>query len=116
MAVRMRGVRAGICQDAINLFRHGAVVAAEAGLDMDNRYIFLRCHQGTGNGGIDIADYQHGRGLFLIEYRLKSPHDLGCLNGMAGRTDAQIHVRHGDTKLRKEGVFHLGIVMLPGRQ
>jgi hypothetical protein len=105
-------IRELIGEDAVDLFRHGAVVTAETGLHVRDGDAPLRRHQGAGEGGVHIADDQHPIGGFLRQRRIEGEHDPSCLLGVVSRADAQIGVRFGQRQLAKEEGGHPLVVVL----
>ena len=71
-----------IGQEAIDLFRHGAVTASQSCLNVCNGNPQLDTDEAASNGGIHIAHHNHQIGMDLFEYFLKLHHDLGGLLSM----------------------------------
>src|SRR5690606_10735048 len=82
-------------QDAVDLFRHVAVIAAQAGFDVDHRDAFLYRHQGAGQGRVDVAYHQHRGRADLVDGGFEQPHDLGGLDGVGAGADFEVDVRVG---------------------
>ena len=79
---RVEQVRHLIGQDAVDFFRHLAIVAAQSRLDMDDGNPFLDADQGAGQGRVYIAHHQHAGWLVQVDYRFEAPHDFCRLNRM----------------------------------
>ena len=69
-------------QDAVDLFRHLPIIAAQSGLDMNHRNSLLDGDQRTCQRGIDIADDQNTGWPMRVDDRFEAPHDFGSLNSM----------------------------------
>lgn len=81
---------------------------------MDDFDVHLRRYQGTGYGGVHVADQQHV-GRFVAQTDLfKSLHDLGGLFGMGQGTDLQVDVRYRDAEVVKEELRLFFIIVLAG--
>ena len=103
-----------IGEDAVDLLRHGAVVAAQSGLDVHHRHALLDRHQGAGQSGINVADHQHAGRLVRIEHRLEAAHDLGGLHGVGARAHLEIDIRLRQLQIGEQPVVHVRVVMLAG--
>ena len=85
LGVAFRGVEQVchlISQDAIDFFRHLAVVTAKTCLDMNYGNPLLDPDQGAGQGRVHISDNQHAGRPMLIDDRFEAPHDFSRLNRM----------------------------------
>jgi hypothetical protein len=101
-------------QDAVDLLRHGAVEAAQAGLDVHQRHLELGRHQPAGDGRVHVADDEHGvRPLFQHD-RLETLHDHRGLGGVGAAADLEVDVGPGDVQVVEERLAHLVVVVLAG--
>jgi hypothetical protein len=103
-------------EHAVDLFRHAAVVAPQAGLDVDHLHPALGSDQGAGDGGVDVADHQHRLRPDLVEHRLEALHHLGGLHRVAAGADFEVMVGARDAEIGEEAVAHRRVVMLAGMQ
>ena len=53
----------------VDLFRHGAIEAAQSGLDVGDRNVQLGGGQGAGKGGVGVAVDQDGIRPLLLQHR-----------------------------------------------
>ncbi len=61
----------GVGDDAVDLFRHGAVEAAQAGLDMHDVDAQFLGDQRRRGGGVHVADDEDGDGLLVDRARVR---------------------------------------------
>ncbi len=107
-------VRHHVGDDAVDLFGHGVVEAAQAGLHMRYGYAHLGGHQGGGQGGVHIAGHDHQVGLLGQQHLFELQHDAGRLLGMAAPADAQVKVGTRQAQVFKKDLRHAVVEMLPG--
>jgi hypothetical protein len=100
--------------DAVDLFRHGAVAASQAGLDVGDRLQELGGDERGRNGGVDIAVDQHPVGRVGFDDRLDALHNLGGLGGVGPGTDAEVRVGSRQVELVEEDARHLLVIVLAG--
>src|SRR5216684_4040058 len=102
----------GVGQDAVDLFGHGAVKAAESGFDVGYADTKFGGGKRDSNGGVDVAYNEHQVGFALDENGFNALQDFGGLGGVRARTDFEIHVRRGDAHLAKENVGEFLVIVL----
>ena len=69
-------------EQAVDLFGHAAVTAAQSGLYMGYRDALFGTHQGASQGRVDIANHADPIGLPVLDNRLEGQHDPGGLFGV----------------------------------
>jgi len=111
---RVQAIGELVGDDAIDLFGHLAVIAAQAGFDMRHRNAFLRCDQRAGHRRIDVAHHQHARRPMAVERRLEPPHHFGGLCGVAARADIEIDVRARQAEVGEKPAAHVLVIVLAG--
>jgi hypothetical protein len=79
---REQQVRELVGEQAVELFGHGAVAAAQAGLHVRHGDVQLGRAERGGEGGVDVADDDHEVGAFLEEHRLEALEDVRRLGRM----------------------------------
>src|SRR5258708_490790 len=104
----------GVGQDAVDLFGHGAVKAAESGFDVGYTDTKFGGGQRNSNSGIDVAYNENQVGLALDENRFNALQDLGGLGGVRARTDFEIDLRRGEAPLAKGNVGEFLVIVLAG--
>jgi len=67
----------GIGDEAVHFLGHGAVEAAEAGLDVGDFDAELGADEGAGHGGVDVSDDNDPVGFLLEHDGLEPGHDVG---------------------------------------
>jgi hypothetical protein len=102
----------GVGEDAVDLFGHGAVEAAEAGFDVGDANAEFDSSEGDGDGGIDVPDDENEMGLVLEKHGFDALKDFGRLGGVGAGTDLEIDVRRGDAHLLEEDVGEFFVVVL----
>jgi hypothetical protein len=95
-------IRKLIGEDPVDLFRHGAVAGPETGLHVRYADPDLRTNQRCSHGRIHISIDDNPVRLTLTTHRFQASHNLGCLAGVASRTNLQVGVRLGHAKLLKK--------------
>src|SRR5712692_10737017 len=101
-------------QDAVDLFGHRTVKAAESGLDVSYADTELRRGERNGDSGIDIAYHENQVRLAFDQNRLNTLQNFGGLRGVRARANFEIDVRGGDAHLAKENVGQLLVIVLAG--
>ncbi len=107
-------VRESIGQDAVDLFRHAAVKAAQAGLDVGDVHAELHRGKGNGDGGIDVADDENQVRAMVQQDGLNALQDFGGLGRVGAGADLEVDVRGGNPHLAKENIGKLFVVVLAG--
>ena len=104
----------GVGEHAVDLFRHRAIEAAQAGLDVDDRDAELHGGEGGGQRGVHVADDQHGIGARRRQHGLQAPHHLGGLHGVRAGADLQVVVGDRQVEVAEELPGHRLVVVLTG--
>lgn len=107
-------IRKLISKNPIDLFRHGAVAGAQAGLYMRYADSEFGTNERGGQGGIYIAVDKNPVRLALLQHWFQASHDLGGLAGVTSGADLQIDVALGHFQLGKKYFGHRCVVMLAG--
>ncbi len=68
----------------------------------------------AGQGRIDVAHYQHGRGPLGDAQFLERHHDLGGLGRVAAAAGAHEDIRLRNPEFFKKHIIHFAVVMLAG--
>ena len=100
--------------DPVDLLRHRAVEAAQAGLDVGDRDAHLRRGQRRRQGRVDVAGDDDQVGPLVGEHRLEPLHRARRLLGVAARADLEHVVGLGHAELLEEHVRHQPVVVLAG--
>jgi hypothetical protein len=96
--------------DAVDLFGHRHVAAAQAGLDVRHRDAGLLGHDGAGQRGVHVAHHHHGVGPVGGHMLLKGFHDARRLRRMAAAAAVEVHVGRRDAQFLEEHVAHVAVV------
>ena len=97
---------------AVDLFGHGAVERAQAGLEVGDADLQLGAHEGAGQRRVDVAGHDDPVGPPVGDHRLEGDHDPGRLLGVVGTAHVQVDVGVGESELVEEHARHLAIVVL----
>ena len=100
--------------DPVQLLRHRAVEAAQAGLDVGDRYVHLRRGQRRRQGRVDVARDDDQVGLLGGQHRLEPLDRARRLLGVAAGADLEHVVGLGHAQLLEEDLRHQPVVVLPG--
>ncbi len=100
--------------DPVELLRHRAIEAAQAGLDVSDRDLHLGRSQCRRHGRVDVAGDDKQIGALLGQNRLEALHHPRRLLGMAARADLEHVVRRRYAKLLEKDLRHQAVVMLAG--
>ena len=109
---RQKQVGAVVHEHPVDFFRHGAVEAAQAGFDVGNRYLELRCGQRAGQRRVRVAEDRHQVWPPRQDFALDTFQGARRHFAMRPRPDAKVHVRLGDVQLAKEARRHAIVVVL----
>jgi hypothetical protein len=104
----------GIGEEPVDLFGHGAIEGAKAGLHVGDRDAQLDRGQGRGEGGVDVSHHDQGARTLLGDHRLDPLQDLGGHLRMRARAHAQVRIGRGDPEVIEEVIRHGGVVVLAG--
>jgi len=102
----------GVRGHAVDLFGHGAVAAAQSGLDMRHADAEFDGHQRPGQGRVDVADDDEPIGPLALQQLAQRQHGPGRLFGMGPRSDAEEIIRPGHAEIGEKHVGHQRVVML----
>jgi hypothetical protein len=94
--------------DAVDLFGHRPVAAAEPRLDVSDSYAAAPGRGGAREGRADVSGHDDEVGLELRECLLE------LRKGRLSRACLQLHVRPRQRQLREEHVLQQGVVVLAG--
>ena len=103
-----------IGEDAIDLFGHRAIEAAQASLDVRDRNAELDRGQGARQRRVHVADDEDDVRFLPLEHWLEAFHNFGRLHGVRTGADFQILVRGWDLQLGEKTLRHLFVVVLAG--
>jgi len=101
-------------EDAVDLFGHAAVVAAQAGLHVYHRNVTLAGDQRAGERGVYVPHHQYRTRAVRIEDGLEALHDLGGLHRVRPRAHGEVDIGFGQFEIGEQPVLHRRIVMLAG--
>ena len=101
-------------QDAVDFFRHAAVAAAKAGLDMGDLNAALHRDERAAERRIDVADDQDDVGGMIVERLVERGHDARGLHRVARGAHFEMEVGVRNLKVAKELRRHMVVVVLPG--
>ena len=101
-------------QDAVDFFRHAAVAAAKAGLDMGDLDAALHRDERAAERRIDVADDQDDVGGMIVERLVERGHDARGLHRVARGAHFEMEVGVRNLKVAKELRRHMVVVVLPG--
>src|SRR5260370_42060906 len=79
----------GVGQDAVDLFGHGAVKAAESGFNVGYTDTKFGGGQRGGNGGVDVAHNRNRIGPALDAHRFNGLQDFRAFGGLQTRTELE---------------------------
>ena len=76
----------------------------------------VKLHRGEGGGqrGVHVAHDQHEVGPRIVQDRLEAAHDLGGLDRVRARADAEVEVGGPDIQVLEEPLRHRPVVVLAG--
>jgi hypothetical protein len=100
--------------DPVDLLGHGAVEAAQAGLDVGDRDAHLDRGQHRRQGRVDVARDEDEVGLLGLQHRLQPLHRPRRLRCMGPRAHLQHVVRGRHPELLEEDLRHQPVVVLAG--
>ena len=103
-----------ICDDAVDLFGHPAVEAAQASLDVRDPNTKLRGDEGRGDRRVDVTIYDDPVRSFFEQHGLDSLHDPCGLNCVRIGADLEIQVRRWDSQIAKKVAGQHIMVVLAG--
>ncbi len=103
-----------VSHEAVDLFGHAAVEAAQSGFDMGNWDSKLGGGKRRGKRRIDIADNDHHIGLLLLHDRLDAHQHLAGLLRVTAGTDTQVDMGLGHAEVDKKELAHLFVIVLAG--
>ena len=103
-----------VCHHAVDLLRHGAIVGAQAGLDVRHRHAELGGGQRPGQCGVGVAVDEDQAGVVLAEHSLDAGEAARRLLGVRAGPDAQRDVRLGQRQLLEEHAGQTVVVVLAG--
>ena len=107
-------VRQAVRHHAVDLFRHAAVEAAQAGLDVRQSDVQLGGGDRAGQRRVGVAVEQDDVRLLFEQDRFEpGDHDAG-LFAMPAAADPQVVRRRRDAQLVEEHLRHVGVIMLAG--
>ncbi len=103
-----------IGDDPVDFLGHGAVAAAQAGLEMGERQAELLCDQTASQRRVDVADHDDPVGRRRAAEALIGNHHAAGLLGVAAAADLEIVVRRRQSEIGEERIRHVGVVVLAG--
>ena len=106
------GKRVG--DEAVDLFGHLSVAAAQARFNVCDANRHLGGDQRCRHRRVDIAHDDHPVGPLIKKHLLEGHHDARRLLGVRGGADFEIDVGMGDAEVCKERLAHRFVVMLAG--
>ena len=107
-------IRDGVRDEPIDLFRHGAVTGAEAGLDVGDGNVELGGRQRRRQRGVHIPHHERQVCLQCLEDGFEASHDFGRLDRVRPGPDTEVEVRRRDFELLEELRRHLIVIVLAG--
>ena len=107
-------IRNSVGDEAIDLFRHRPVAAAQPGLKVHDRYSCLRSHNCTRRCRVDVAYDDYHVWLLVSDDPFEGDHHASRLLGVRTAADAEVKVRIRQVKIAEESIRHVGVVVLPG--
>ena len=107
-------VRDGVRQEPVDLLGHTPVEGTEPGLDVGDGDVKLHRREGGGQRGVHVAHDQHEVGQRGVQDRLEAAHDLGGLDRVRARADAEVEVGGPDIQVLEEPLRHRPVVVLAG--
>ena len=110
MHIELVGDRVG--EDPVDLLGHGAVVAAQTGLDVADGDAQLHGGQCGGHGRVHVPGHHHQVGRVRDQQRFEAFHHLGGLLGVGAGADLEHVVGRGNAELFEEDLGHQAVVML----
>ncbi len=119
IAVGIRGrreqqIRKRIRDDAVDLFRHRAVAAAESGFDVPHGDAEFRGNQRSGYRRIHVAVNEDQVRPLREARLLEAFHDGGGLLRVGAGADFEVVLRMTDAEVLEERIGHVVIVVLAG--
>lgn len=98
--------------EPVDFFGHGAVAAAQAGFDMGDGDAHFDGHEGTGEGGVDVAHHDQQVWTGLFKEFLESDHGSTRLAAVGVGPDAEKVVGPGHAQILEEDIVHQWVVVL----
>ena len=99
---RQQEIGETIGDDAIDLFRHLAIEAAQACLEMRHRNQQLRRDNRRRHRRVHVAGHDNKVGFVLETHRLESQHHLRGLHSVRRRADVEVAVRRRQPEFLQE--------------
>ena len=100
--------------DAVNLFRHGAVEAAQSRLHVRHGQVQLGRRQPSRQCGVGVAVHQHAAGFVLHQYGFDAHQHHARLHGVRARAGVEIQVGFGNIELAEKYSGEAVVIMLAG--
>jgi len=111
---REQPARDAVRQDAVDLFGHGHVEAAQTRLNVRHRNVQFGRSQRTGQGGVGVAIDQHGVGFFGQQDFFNLFEHAARHGPMPAAMNVQKVVGLVHAQLVKEDIGHVGVKVLAG--
>lgn len=111
---REEEVAGPVGDDAVDLFGHRPVAAAEPGFDVGDEGSRLGADEGAGHGSVDVAGDGDHVGTEAFDEGLEGDHDGGRLPGVGAASRLEVVVGFADPEFVEEHVAHERVVVLAG--